>query len=184
MHTTESYRSLKIKSSRGSQDSEELKLQVEVLQKDLQRAVHDNNSLHVDLMSATEAARKFEREAYLSAKKLEDQIAELSFARDAAMQRAKSVEREITGLKIMIQEAAITHPVKTPEGQPPGMPNAAQLAKAKMRPGMQILETLRPNKAARRSVDDDEVRTDKPRERISLHHSFPSPPIHVPCDSS
>lgn len=65
VHTTESYRSLKIKTSRGQQDTEELKLQVEVLQKDLQRAVHDNNALHVDLMTATETNRKQERDAYL-----------------------------------------------------------------------------------------------------------------------
>lgn len=78
--------------------------QMQVLSRENSRLVAENNQLHVDIMSAIEAAKGKEREHYQSAKALECQIAELAYWKNCTLKKLKELEADNQGLRSKMQE--------------------------------------------------------------------------------
>eukprot|EP00803_Ostreobium_quekettii_P006651 evm.model.scf_534.11 EVM.evm.TU.scf_534.11 scf_534:64730-78765(+) len=104
VHTTESYRALKLQSSRQGQEIHQFNNQVEVLRKDAGRLTAENNALHVELIKDAEKLQKAERDHYQESKRLDSQIAELAYWRNQTVEKFRSLEAENHGLKCRIEE--------------------------------------------------------------------------------
>ena len=64
VHTTESYRTLKLGLAKQGQEAEQWQAKADALRRDAERVLQENNRLHMDLLEATEKIQKREREDY------------------------------------------------------------------------------------------------------------------------
>lgn len=73
--------------------------QVEALKRDSARLTAENNQLHLQLMSQSEQLAATQRENYHQTKRLEDQLAELTFLKQKTIERYLALEQENEGLR-------------------------------------------------------------------------------------
>uniref|UniRef100_A0A061RMJ2 Centrosomal protein of 135 kDa n=1 Tax=Tetraselmis sp. GSL018 TaxID=582737 RepID=A0A061RMJ2_9CHLO len=104
VHTTESYRALKLKASKHEQEGEQWQGKLEVWKKDSQRLLHENNQLHVELIRQAERFDEDKKQHYLQSKRLEDRISELTFWKAQHVDRYSSLEEENARLREKIQD--------------------------------------------------------------------------------
>ncbi|KAK9837964.1 hypothetical protein WJX74_008759 [Apatococcus lobatus] len=103
IQVTESYRGLKIQSQRKAQENEDTQSKVEVLKRENGRLASECNQLHQQLIQEAEQQDKLARTQYQSTKRLEAEIAELSFWKQQTLDRLSGMERENQGLKRQLQ---------------------------------------------------------------------------------
>jgi hypothetical protein len=90
-----------------------LVIQVEALKRDSARLVAENNQLHLQLMSHAEQYGATLRQNYHQSKRLEDQLAELSFVKQKTLERYLAREKENDGLKEKLASVAKLLPAGT-----------------------------------------------------------------------
>lgn len=89
--------------------------QVDASKQDLARLQNDNAQLHAQLVAAAEKQAKLQQEHYQNVKKMEDQVAQLSFWKQTAAQRYSELEGESDRLKARVAEL-----LRAQEGRPSG----------------------------------------------------------------
>ncbi|KAK3289417.1 hypothetical protein CYMTET_3154 [Cymbomonas tetramitiformis] len=132
VHTTESYRALKLRNSSSSHELETYKAKLDVLYQDNARLLKENNALHLQLIKDAEGGDSKERRSSLTVKKLEDEIAELKFWKKQAIDRYLSLETSHDDLKKRLEELVEEGRGRHPSGfQPPDI----RLVDAHVAPG-------------------------------------------------
>lgn len=104
VHTTESYRSLKITCARQATELQAFQQKLEGSQQVANQLQAEQAQLHGLLVKANEHSGRVETEAYQQAKRLEDRIAELAFWKQAAAEKLAAGERENLALKAKVAE--------------------------------------------------------------------------------
>eukprot|EP00884_Botryococcus_braunii_P001453 jgi/Botrbrau1/11308/Bobra.0038s0069.1 len=99
VQSSEGFRHLSLRTTSTSQQLEEYETKVEALKRDSARLTAENNQLHLQLMSQAEQHAASQRENYHQTKRLEDQLAELSFIKQKTIERYLALEQENEGLK-------------------------------------------------------------------------------------
>ena len=99
VHTTESYRTLKMQAAKQAAETEACQSKVEVLKKDNARLLQENNSLHMGLIARSEHEDAVEKTSSLAQRKMEDEMAELLFFKSESVGKMKSLESENDALK-------------------------------------------------------------------------------------
>ena len=64
IHTTESYRTLKLGLAKQGQEAEQWQTKADALKRDAERVLQENNRLHMDMLNMTETLQKRERQEY------------------------------------------------------------------------------------------------------------------------
>ena len=104
VRTTESYRQLKLQCAQQAQEIAGFSTKLEVVRQESGRLLNENNQLHLELIKQAEQHERSDKERYLAAKKLEDQVAELSFLKQFNKESMKAMDRENAQLKQRLDE--------------------------------------------------------------------------------
>lgn len=125
LHTTDSYRDIKLQLARRSQDLEDHRnqvgcanlgvhtalfpqksacLQVEGLTRDASRLSAENNQLHLQLLKTADVADQAEKQHYQHTKQLEGQITELACWKHQTAGRFQTLEKENSGLRAKLED--------------------------------------------------------------------------------
>ncbi|CAG9464624.1 unnamed protein product [Pedinophyceae sp. YPF-701] len=114
VHTTESYRSLKLRSAQQTQENGEWQSKTEALRRDMERVVGENNRLHSNLLELTDELAKRDRREFEIKRSLNVEISTLKYVNRTQQQRVRQLEAEVSGLQDLINTAGAGN-----ENQPP-----------------------------------------------------------------
>lgn len=79
-------------------------MQLEVVKQDCGRLSKENTQLHEQLIREAERYEQLQKESYQRTKKLEDQVAELSYWKQQAISRYDGLEKDNQGLRKKVAE--------------------------------------------------------------------------------
>jgi hypothetical protein len=99
VRTTDSYRQLKLQSAQQAQEIAGFNTKLEVVRQESGRLLSENNQLHLELIKQAEKHGRQEKEGYLASKKLEGQVADLSYWKQHNQERLEALDRENAQLK-------------------------------------------------------------------------------------
>ena len=99
VNATNSYRSLKIRVTKQSQEIEAWQSKMEIMKRENGKALKENSLLHMELIKKDEACDERLRAAAAEQRKLEDQIAELHFWKQQQIERHLELEKNHEGVK-------------------------------------------------------------------------------------
>ena len=105
VHTTESYRNLKLQHNRTVQEYGDTASQLDALTKEHERVVLENNMLHLETIKASESKDDSERRVYQRLKSQEEKIAEFAFWKEQSAAKLAKVEKENLVLRRELEEA-------------------------------------------------------------------------------
>ncbi|UPQ97518.1 hypothetical protein HOP50_01g08130 [Chloropicon primus] len=94
VHTTESYRNLKLQHNKTVQEFGSAADKLDALTKEHERVVLENNMLHLETIKASESKDDAERRVYQKLKSQEEKIAEFTFWKDQNVEKFQKLERE------------------------------------------------------------------------------------------
>eukprot|EP00878_Enallax_costatus_P036574 GHUV01041084.1.p1 GENE.GHUV01041084.1~~GHUV01041084.1.p1 ORF type:complete len:305 (+),score=105.84 GHUV01041084.1:203-1117(+) len=104
IRTTDSYCSIKQQASKYAQEIATFNTKLEVVKQDCGRLSKENTQLHEQLIREAERYEQLQKESYQRTKKLEDQVAELSYWKHQALSRYDGLEKDNQGLRKRVAE--------------------------------------------------------------------------------
>ncbi len=104
VRTTESYRQCKLQCAQQAQEIASFNTKLEVVRQESGRLLNENNQLHIELIKQAEKHDKKDQQSYLTVKKMEGQVSDLTYYKQHHKERMEVMDKENTQLKHRLEQ--------------------------------------------------------------------------------